>query len=347
MPAPLLLAMFDHRISGDHHLLELAQRRFTAAQIGAEFYPTDLQDLQETLEFRPRTEPRYTMHLPRDIRLLAEGRGVDFITAFAARSRTDAYGMIIHDQPEMATRRDEYLDAVRALNDRLLEIEQSPYLFIEYAVGLDIDSFVSFFERAKDCERISACLDISHLGIQIARQVYAETYPGEDICHLHPDHPDLPAKIDDVITACAWATPIVLDVIRGIGRLGKPIHFHLHDGQPLSTLSPFGVSDHLSFTQEIRLPFEYKSDHTVPLLFGRSGLTRIVNTALETLPKEKLSFMIEVHPQFDRLDLGDDRDLFINWVDKANAEMMNSWLELLLLNIQFLREAISKAKEEK
>lgn len=341
MPTPLLLAMFEQRIPGDHHLLELAQRRLTAAGVGAEFYPTNLRDLQESLEFRPLTEARYTMHLPRDIRLLDGGRGAERIAAFAARSRVDAYGLIIHDQPEMATRPDEYLDAVRRLNDRLLAIDRSPHLFIEYAVGLDIPGFISFFERVQGCERVSACLDISHLGIKIARQTYAEIYPGQDVCDLYPDHPDLPAKIEAVITACASATPTLLRVIRAIGRLGKPLHFHLHDGQPLSTLSPFGVSDHLSFTQEIRIPFEYRSARRVPLLFGRAGLAQIVTTALATLPPEKLSFMIEVHPQFDRRDLGDEAGLFANWVDTENAEIMNGWLELLLENVRFLREALS------
>jgi len=146
----------------------------------------------------------------------------------------------------------------------------------------------------------------------------------------------LPAIIKDVVTVSAMALPTVLQVVRNIGRLGKPLHFHLHDGHPLSTFSIYGVSDHLSFYHEIEIPFTYNGQRTVPLIFGPTGLKQIIQAALAMLPTDKLSFMLEIHPQYHRLELGCQADLFKNWKDKSNAEQMNAWLELLLQNLQLL-----------
>jgi hypothetical protein len=338
--APLPLAIFQRLISGDHHLLELAQQRFTDANLGAEFYAASPEELQQVLEFRPFKEPRYVIHLPRNIRL-ADGHGVEIIEAFASRSCKDQYGVVIHDQKEMATKPHDYSRAVKELDKRLLNVDSSPYLFIEYAAGLDPDDFVAFFEAIKDCKRISACIDIGHIGIRTAQRVYNQKYPYEDVCQLDPNHPKLPDRIADVVAASASALPAVIDVIRRIGRLGKPMHFHLHDGHPLSTFSPYGVCDHLSFFQTIHIPFEYGGQNTVPLLFGPSGLIRLVTTALEVLPRERLSFTLEIHPPYDRLNLGQYAELFSNWEDKRNAEQMNAWLEVLLLNHQLLLKACS------
>lgn len=340
---PLLLGMFHRQIDGDHHLLELAQRRFTEAGLGAEFYPSGVANLQESLEFRPLTERRYTMHLPRNIRLL-DRRGFDIITAFASRGRTDAYGMIIHDQREMVAKPEAYIQAIGAMNDTLLKVTPSPYLFIEYAVGLDVQEYEAIFEATSDCERVSACIDISHVGIREAQRAYAECCPGEDVCHFRPDSPELPEKIDDVVAASASALPTVLELVRQLGRLGKPLHFHIHDGHPLSTFSPYGISDHLSFYQDIRIPFEYQGETNLPLMFGPDGLRQIVQTALEMLPPEKLSFMLEIHPQYERLDLGDYAALFKNWKNLHNAERMHAWIEMLLENLKLLRQVCAPSE---
>ena len=340
LQAPLLLAIFQQLIRGDHHLLELAQRRFTDANLGAEFYPVSALDLQEVLEFRPLTEPRYVTHLPRNINLL-DSSGVKIVEAFAARSRKDHYGILIHDQKEVVTKPHDYLRAVRELDNKLLGTDSGPYLFIEYAAGLEPEDFVGFFESAKGCKRVSACIDIGHIGIRTARRAYNQIYPCEDICQIKPDHPNLPNRIANVITASASALPAVVDVIRRIGRLGKPLHFHLHDGHPLSTFSPYGVCDHLSFFQKIYIPFEYQGQDTVPTFFGPNGLIQIIRAALEVLPRERLSFTLEIHPPDNRISLGQYADLFTNWKDKTNAEKMNAWLEVLLLNHQLLLKACS------
>ena len=71
-----------------------------------------------------------------------------------------------------------------------------------------------------------------------------------------------------VAVALSYVLAIVAARVSGetaitpIGALGKPVHLHLHDGHPLWTHSPFGISDHLSFLDELpigglvpRLPF--------------------------------------------------------------------------------------------
>ncbi|MDM8520225.1 hypothetical protein QUF64_09265 [Anaerolineales bacterium HSG6] len=345
MSHPLLLGMFHRQIEGDHHLLELAQRHFTHIKLGAEFYPTSLNDLQTSLEFRPLTEHRYTMHLPRSLNLLHEGSRKT-ILSYAKRGRTDAYGMIIHDQAEMATNPPAYIKAIQTINAHLLKINPSPYLFIEYAAGLELDTFASIFEAVADCERVSACIDISHVGIRQSQRAYAELYPSEDVCLLSPGHPALTVRIDDVVTTTATALPAVLTLIKRLAKLDKPLHFHLHDGHPISTFSPYGVNDHLSFYRQIKLPFKHKKKNVIPLLFGQTGLEKIINTALDTLSAKKLSFMLEIHPQYnsqyEQLALGEYESLFQNWNLLRNAEQMNAWLEEISKNAQLLQKLCVK-----
>lgn len=341
MEKPLLLGMFHRMIEGDHHLLELEQRRFSEAGIGAEFSPDSPDDLQAVLEFRPFSEPRYTIHLPRETQLFG-GRGSGIIEAFARRSRTDAYGMIVHDQAELKRHFNAYVQMVHELDGTLAAIERSPLLFIEYAAGLDPDLFVSFFERIADCQHVSACIDIGHIGIRAVQHAYAAIHPAQDVCALTPSHPSLLEVIEDVNTACAAVLPIVLDIVRALGTIGKPLHFHLHDGHPLSTLSRYGVSDHLSFYQEINLPFTppNAATPTSPLLFGPEGAQAIVETALAALPAENLSFTFEIHPQERQCDLGPYDYLFANWRDMRHAEQMMAWLEMLLRNLAIVRQTV-------
>lgn len=106
--------------------------------------------------------------------------------------------------------------------------------------------FVRFFQTIQDCPRLSATIDISHIGIRQCQVWFASRYQRE-VCHLKPTHPDLPAHVDAVQEAVRSALPVACEIIREVGRLGKPVHFHLHDGHPSSPYSSYGVSDHLSF----------------------------------------------------------------------------------------------------
>ena len=220
-------------------------------------------------------------------------------------------------------------------------MRNSPLLYVEYAAGLEPDLFVEVLHALWDWERVSGCVDIGHIGMRQVRFAYSQKHPGTDICSLTPEDPELPLLIEDVQTAVGSALIVVLDVIRALGRMGKPLHFHLHDGHPLSTASPFGVSDHLSFLGKIPIPFEYRGKYFLDLMFGPSGLAAIVTESLRLLGPEKVSFSLEIHPGEGRLLLGDVSHLFDHWVDKTNAERMNYWLSLLVRNHQIIKESCS------
>ena len=226
--------------------------------------------------------------------------------------------------------------AGRRVFSRLAQIDRCPILFIEYAVGLEPETFARFFESIAELARISACIDIGHIGIWQARNAYSQMHPGEDICSLKLQNFKLPQVIADVEKAAESALPTVLNLVEALGRVGKPVHFHLHDGHPLSTFSSFGVSDHLSFLQEIPLGFEYRGRRSVPSMFGPAGLSQVVAKAIETIGPERVSFTLEIHPTADRLPLGDAAPLFGHWRDKTNAERMNHWLSLLSQNHNLL-----------
>jgi hypothetical protein len=337
MPAPKLLAMLIKQgIEGDDALLRLAQVRFQEAGLGAELYPASPEELQLLLAFRPADRP-CTVHLPREINLLwPEAR--DRVMEFAVRAAGWVEGMTVHDHAQFGERPDAAIAALREADRRLAEVRNAPWLFVEYAAGLATDGFASLFERASDLERVSACIDVSHVGIQVCRTAYERALPGVDVCSLKTS-PDLPERLGGIQRAVAEARPAVVGLVQRLARLGKPLHFHLHDGHPLSTLSCYGVSDHLSFLQEIRLPFAYQGRYLLGGMFGPAGLHEIVQTALGGLPPERVSFMLEVHPQEGRTPLGVHATLLSHWKDVTNAERMNYWLDMLLLNASLLREA--------
>jgi hypothetical protein len=73
-------------------------------------------------------------------------------------------------------------------------------------------------------------------------------------------------------------------------------------------------------------------------MYGPAGLRAIIQAARDGLPDNRLSFMLEVHPQEGRSPLGPHAGLFEHWKDRTNAERMNYWLDQLLLNATLLRE---------
>jgi hypothetical protein len=335
---PRLHAIFHRQVPGDEALLRLAQTRCRAAGLGAEFYPDSPDDLARELPFRTLDEQPVSVHLPRNLRILDE-TSHDTICAFGRRFAADAAGLVVHDQPETASRFDDYSAAVRRLDARLREQGAGPTVFIEYAAGIPVEAFTALFEAVRDCPRVSACIDISHVGIRQCQIAYEKMHPGEDICRLKWNSPELPRRIDDVQAACATALPVVCRAITQIGRLGKPLHFHLHDGHPASTFNAHGVSDHLSFFFELYVPFSHHGSRTLPLLYGPLGLMKVVYTARAALPDERLSFTVEVHPPQGRLDLGEWACLFAHWRDRENAERMNYWIEVLLRCATLVRQA--------
>ena len=229
------------------------------------------------------------------------------------------------------------------MDDQLERVKGCPLLFVEYAVGLEPEDFTRFFSAIPDLDRIGACIDIGHIGIRQARSFYARGHGGEDVCALKSQGARLPQVMADVDAAVSFGAAAALEMVEKLAAFTKPVHFHLHDGHPLSTFSPFGVSDHLSFLAEIPLNFEHNGRRVAAPMFGPAGLWKLVVRAVELMGPRRLSFTLEIHPTDERLPLGDAAQLFGHWTDKTNAEKMNHWLSVLSRNHQLLCQAIQAA----
>jgi starch synthase (maltosyl-transferring) len=341
---PKIMALFQKRIDGDDALLRLASLRFREAHLGAEYYAESPDELEWLLGFRPFHDAPVAVHLPRGIDLFAEG-GQGMIAEFSRRFKERIYGLVIHDQQLIASRFDDYLTTLRDIASRIEQTEGAPRLFIEYAAGIAPDIFTRLFRALGDLDSVSACVDIGHLGIHEAATAFSKTNPGTDICSLRPESPELPSVIENVERAVDSGREKVLQVVAELCILGKPLHFHLHDAHPLSPFSPLGVADHLSFFTEISLPFEYRGKRSLAPMFGREGLSRIVDETLRTIGADMASFSLEIHPTEGKLALGNASYLFSHWVDKGNAERMNYWLSVLARNQRLLLKSCPAAAE--
>ena len=340
----MTLGLFEKRIEGDDSLMELARRRFQEAGMGAEMHAATPEHLEWMMKFRPSENAPVVVHLARNFHLADEQsqkRIVDFATRFAGR----VWGMVIHDHAALAARPQDYIAAAWQMDDQLEKIKQCPMLFVEYAVGLEPDDFARFFSAIPDLDRISACIDIGHVGIREARAAYARSHGGEEICALKSPSARHPEVMADVDAAVSSASAAVLSLVERITALKKPVHFHLHDGHPLSTFSPFGVSDHLSFFTEIPLNFEYRGRRAAAPMFGPAGLSKLVARAVELMGHRRSSFTLEIHPTGEQLPLGEAAALFEHWTDKTNAEKMNHWLAVLRRNHLWLRQALRAASQ--
>lgn len=336
----LTLGLFEKRIDGDDCLLDLARLRFQQAGMGAEMHAGTPEHLERQLKYRPSGEAPVTLHLPRDFNL-TDLNSRQRIDEFAARFAGRVHGMIIHDHEDLARHPGDYRRAAKELNARLLKIDRCPFLFVEYAAGLDPEVFADFFSNIRELDRVSACIDIGHVGIRQARKAFDRVHPGKDVCELKSEPSNLLPLMADIESAVKSALPTVLNLVESIAVLGKPMHFHLHDGHPLSTFSPYGVSDHLNFQAEIPLSFEFCGRRSVALMFGCDGLSQIVAATLRSIDGAPASFNLEIHPTHGHSPLGDAAGLFHHWQDKTNAEQMNHWLSVLAQNHALLREAIS------
>jgi hypothetical protein len=333
---PSILALFQKRIDGDDALLQLASLRFSQAGLGTEFYAETPGELEYLLQFRPNPETPAVVHLERRLNLLDRG-GRKTVADFAAKAAGRAFGMVVHDQAETATRFDDYAEALQKLDSSFRE--NGVYLFIEYASGLDTEVFINLFSRIRALKNIGACIDTGHVGIWKTRNVFSQLHPGIDVCSMRTDDPGVKDLMEDIACSVDAALPETLRVIGELAAMGKPVHFHLHDGHPLSASSPFGVSDHMSFLDTVPLPFEFRGGWSLGLMYGLSGLSSIVDIPLRLLPPDRISFSLEIHPGNGRLPLDDASHIFGHWRDRTNAERMNFWLAVLSQNKLLVEEA--------
>jgi hypothetical protein len=234
----------------------------------------------------------------------------------------------------MAAQTDRLLAALRELNAHLCERPDGPLVFLEYAAGLDRGWFVEVAERLQAAERVSCCIDVGHVGLREVAAKFGASHPGLNLKKLSPVDDRLPDLVADVQDAVGSALPHVLDVTRSLARLGKHVHFHLHDGHPLIP----GLRDHFSFLTRLPIPFSYQGRRSLSMMYGPGGLASIVSTAIEACPPQGVSFTIEVHQVEGRLPLTDAAWLFPHWQDTTNAERMNYWLSVLSENAMLISQ---------
>ena len=339
---PRCMSLFQRRIDGDESLQELASNRFRDAGMGPEYYADSPDELAWLLRFKPWAEAPTMVHLSRDIDLITPEGRENFLN-FAQRFSHDVSGFVLHDREEMTKNIEGYLTALTEINRILAELPGKPLLFIEYAVGLAPDIFCSFIEGINHLAQISACLDIGHIGIKAIQNDFQKNYPNRDVCAFTPNDPNLPDYLEAIQKSVRSAGPAVKKVITRLAKLNKPLHFHLHDGHPLSTFSPFGISDHLSFFQTINLPFSFKRKKSLGPMFGPKGLSGIIKKTMALCDPALLSFSLEIHPTDEQAPLEEWPQLFQHWQDKTNAEKQNHWLTTLIRNHELLQKTIETA----
>ncbi|HEY3693045.1 MAG TPA: hypothetical protein VGL46_22635 [Pseudonocardiaceae bacterium] len=322
-PIPALRGLFQQRISGDDALLRLAQLRFAQAGLAAEVYAGTPDELDRILAFTPTHPKLPVVHLDRRIDVLDE-RGAAVVADFATRFAGRVAGFVVHDKPAMAARVPDVVAALRTLGGR----KERPYVFLEYAAGMEVERFAEIGEGLRDVEGVSLCIDSGHVGIKLAKVLFAKRHDGLALGTLSPADPRLPALIDDVQDAVEAALPTILELTRTLGSVGKTVHFHLHDGHPLIP----GLSDHFSFFTRVPIPFAHDGRFSLPPLYGPAGLAQMLRTAVESCGVDHASLTLEIHQVEGRLPLGDAEGLFGHWRDVTNAERMNYWLSVIAQN---------------
>jgi len=330
-------ALFQRRVDGDDALLKLAGLRFAQMGAAAEVYADTPDQLDYVLPFVPTHARLPIVHLSRGLNVLHR-RDRAVVREFADRFAGRVAGLVVHDKREMGAQTESLLAGMRELNAHLCERPDGPLVFLEYAAGLDRGWFVEVAERLQDAERVSCCIDVGHVGLRQVAARFGDSHPGLDLKKLDPaDHrlPDLVASIQDAV---ATALPHVLDVTQSLGRLGKHVHFHLHDGHPLVP----GLRDHFSFLTRLPIPFSYQGRRSLNMMYGPGGLASIVSTAIDTCPPQGASFTLEIHQVEGRLPLSDAAWLFSHWQDTTNAERMNYWLSVLSENAMLMANSIPR-----
>ena len=326
-------ALFQKRADGDDALLRLAGLRFAQMGMAAEVHANTPDQLETVLQFVPPHARLPVVHLNRGINVL-QGRDCAVVREFADRFAGRVAGLVVHDKHEMAAQTDRLLAALRELNAGLCERPDGPLVFLKYAAGLDRGWFVEVAERLQAAERVSCCIDVGRIGLRQATARFKDSHPGLNLKKLSPLDDRLPDLVADIQDAVGSALPHVLEVTRSLARLGKHMHFNLHDGHPLIP----GPRDHFSFLTRLPIPFSYQDRRSLDMMYGPGGLASIVSAAIEACPPQRVSFTLDIHQVEGRLPLTDAAWLFPHWRDTTNAERMNYWLSVLAENAMLISQ---------
>jgi hypothetical protein len=333
-----LHALFQQRVDGDDALLRLAGLRFAQMGVAAEVYADTPDHLEYVLQFVPAHARLPMVHLNRKVNVL-HARDRALVGEFADRFAGRVAGLVVHDKRDMEAQTHRLVDGLRDLNTHLCRRPDGPLVFLEYAAGLDRGWFVEVAERIQDAERVSCCIDVGHIGLRQVTATFGASHPGLDLKKLGPADHRLPDLVADIQDAVGSALPHVLDVIRQLGRLGKHVHFHLHDGHPLVP----GLRDHFSFLTRLPIPVSYQGCRSLDMMYGPGGLASIVSAAAGACPPRGVSFTLEIHQVEGRLPLADAAWLFRHWRNTTNAERMNYWLSVLSDNAMLVADGIPPA----
>jgi hypothetical protein len=228
---------------------------------------------------------------------------------------------------------------MQQLDSVLQQLPGAPNVFLEYAAGLELDWFLEVSDRLREAEHVSFCIDVGHIGIRQACASFARRHPTLDLRSMTASDERLYSLASEIQDAVASALPDVLTTTQTIGRLGKHVHFHLHDGHPLFQDLP----DHFSFLTRLPIPFTYAGRQSLNTLYGPVGLAAIVATAIDACGLDRLSFTIEVHQVEGCMPLNDAAGIFQHWVDTTNAERTNHWLAVLAQNAMLVDGAMLEA----
>jgi hypothetical protein len=323
---PAVRGLFQKHVSGDDAIFRLAQLRFAESGMAAELYADTPEQLERELGFLPHHPDLPVVHLNRQVNPLHED-AQSLIEAFIRQFRGRLLGLVIHDQAEMASQIPEVVSAmhkVTAAGGR----SGGPIVFIEYAAGMEPESFVELAQQLAEINDASVCIDIGHIGIRESRRRLKNIHPKLDLGTLCREAGRAPELIHDVQRATRSSLEVVLDMIRSLGSIGKPLHFHLHDGHPLIP----GLADHFSFLIRLPVPIAWEGRYSLEPMYGLHGLTQVLAAIARNCPFDRSSITLEIHQSEGRIPLGNAAKLFARWEDVTNAERMNYWLSVLTEN---------------
>lgn len=323
---PAIRGLFQRHVSGDDAILKLAQLRFAESGMATELYADTPEQLEYELWFLPPHPALPVVHLNREVNPLHED-GQSLIEAFIRQFRGRVLGLVIHDRAEMASQIPEVASAMHRATAAGRH-PGDPIIFLEYAAGMEPESFVELARQMAKINNASVCIDIGHIGIRESRRLLGGMRPELDLETLRQEGGHAPELLYDVRKATRSALEVVIDMIRSVGKLEKPLHFHLHDGHPLIP----GLGDHFSFLNRLPVPFAWEGRYSLELMYGLRGLTQVLATIARTSPPDRTSITLEIHQSEGCLPLGNATGLFANWEDLTNAERMNYWLSVLTDN---------------
>ncbi len=205
--------------------------------------------------------------------------------------------------------------------------------------GSKLSSYATMLEGLSPLRHVSACIDTGHVTIFAARRWMRARHPDLDVSSLDPADPVLGSLACDLDEAGSHAARALIALVARVARLGKPMHFHLHDGHLLSRLSPYRVCDHLAFVERIPASTALAPDGTLPTILGAEGLRGVLDAVHAHLPPDRISLTLEIHPtvRLTRKPLGERAAWFAHWSDLTHAELTHQWLANIADQAQLVR----------